>query len=59
MFANNFFLVIAIMQALPDISNTYGIPMMLFPLAIIVGIDMMFAIAEDVARHKADAKANR
>ncbi len=56
--SNCYFLVIAIMQIIPAITNTYGIPIMLAPLSIIVVIDMIFAITEDVTRHKADASAN-
>ncbi len=56
--SNCYFLVIAIMQIIPAITNTYGIPIMFAPLSIIVIIDMIFAINEDVTRHKADATAN-
>ncbi len=56
--SNVYFLCIAIMQLIPAITNTFGIPIMLAPLSIIVVIDMIFAITEDVTRHKADAAAN-
>ncbi len=46
------------MQLIPAITNTYGIPIMFAPLSIIVVIDMIFAINEDVTRHRADAAAN-
>ncbi len=56
--SNVYFLVIAAMQVMPAITNTFGIPIMLAPLSLIVIIDMIFVISEDVTRHRADAAAN-
>ncbi|CAM9414176.1 unnamed protein product [Choristocarpus tenellus] len=56
--ANVYFLVLAALQTVPSISNTFGVPTILLPLSIVVIVDGVFAILEDVARHKADGKAN-
>ncbi len=56
--SNVYFLCIAFMQLIPPITNTFGIPIIFVPLSIIVVIDMVFAITEDVTRHRADAAAN-
>jgi magnesium-transporting ATPase (P-type) len=56
--ANCYFLMIAILQIIPQISNTNGIPTTLLPLLFIILIDSVFQILEDIVRHKADNKAN-
>lgn len=56
--ANCYFLMIAILQIIPQISNTNGIPTTLLPLLFIILIDSIFQILEDIVRHKADNKAN-
>ena len=57
-FANCYFLFIAALQCIPQISNTNGYPTVLVPLIIVVCVDAIFSILEDVRRHKADALAN-
>jgi phospholipid-transporting ATPase len=56
--ANAFFLLICVMQCIPPISNTGGIPYTLPVLMFIVGVDAIFAVLEDLRRHKADNVAN-
>ncbi|CAM9420829.1 unnamed protein product, partial [Ectocarpus sp. 6 AP-2014] len=56
--ANAYFLVLASLQTIPEITNTFRVPTILLPLSVVVIVDAVFAILEDVARHRADAKAN-
>jgi len=56
--ANVYFLFIAVLQVIPSITNTFGIPMMLLPLLFVVMVDAVFMIIEDMERHRADQKAN-
>lgn len=44
--ANVYFLVLASLQTIQEISNTFGIPTILVPLSIVVLIDAVFAILE-------------
>jgi len=57
-FANCYFLGVAMMQCIPQISNTNGYPTTLLPLLVVVTISGVFGVIEDMARHKADAEAN-
>jgi phospholipid-translocating ATPase/phospholipid-transporting ATPase len=56
--ANCYFLLIAICQCIPAISNTSGYPTTLIPLIVVVTIDGIFQALEDINRHKADLEAN-
>ncbi|DBA01328.1 TPA: hypothetical protein N0F65_001833 [Lagenidium giganteum] len=56
--ANLYFLLICILQCIPQISNTNGQPSTLPPLAFIIMVDAVFAILEDRKRHIADNIAN-
>ena len=56
--ANCYFLAIAALQVIPQITNTGGYPTTLIPLTFVVVVDGIFAILEDIARHRADAEAN-
>lgn len=56
--ANCYFLLIAILQTIPQITNTDGYPTVLIPLTFVVAVDSIFAALEDYARHKADKEAN-
>ena len=56
---NAYFLVIGILQMIPAISNTGGMPMSWFPLFFVVGIDAIVAVLEDYERHKDDKKVNQ
>ncbi|RHY18978.1 hypothetical protein DYB32_010302, partial [Aphanomyces invadans] len=57
-FANAYFLVVSMMQVIPSISNTNGLPSTAPTLLFIMVIDAIFAILEDRKRHVADAIAN-
>jgi phospholipid-transporting ATPase len=56
--ANCYFLLVSILQTIPQISNTAGLPTTLLPLTFVVFVDGVFAILEDISRHKADTEAN-
>ncbi|GLD91539.1 hypothetical protein PINS_up000072 [Pythium insidiosum] len=56
--ANLYFLLICILQCVPQISNTGGQPSTLPPLLFIIMVDAVFAILEDRKRHIADNLAN-
>ncbi len=56
--ANVYFLIIAALQMIPQISNTNGLPTFLLPLSIVVAINAAFAAVEDLGRHKADKESN-
>jgi len=58
MIANLYFLFISCMQVIPPISNTSGYPTTLMPLSFVVVVDAVFAVLEDLNRHKADDEAN-
>lgn len=46
------------MQCIRSISNTNGIPTTLIPLLFVILVDGIFAVHEDINRHKSDAQAN-
>lgn len=56
--SNLYFLVICVLQCIPQISNTNGQPSTLPPLMFIVTVDAVFAILEDRKRHIADNISN-
>lgn len=56
--ANFFFLVVCILQSIPSISNTYGVPTNAPVLFFVIAIDAVFAIIEDRRRHISDNEAN-
>jgi phospholipid-translocating P-type ATPase (flippase) len=56
--ANAYFLMVSVMQCIPPISNTDGVPTALPTLLFIISVDAVFAILEDRRRHKSDATAN-
>lgn len=56
--SNLYFLIICILQCIPEISNTSGSPLTLPPLVFIITVDGVFAILEDHKRHLADNNAN-
>lgn len=56
--ANVYFVIITIMQMIPRISITEGVPAQLFPLAFVVFISMIKDIFEDYKRHKSDNAEN-
>lgn len=56
--ANFFFLVVCILQSIPSISNTYGVPTNAPTLFFVIFIDAIFAVMEDMRRHRSDTEAN-
>jgi magnesium-transporting ATPase (P-type) len=57
-FANAYFLCVCILQCIPQISITSGIPTSIFPLAFVLFFDGLVTAREDYKRHQDDAKAN-
>ncbi len=56
--ANAYFLMVAILQSIPDISNTNGNPSVLPVLVFILGVDALFVLMEDYGRRKSDHISN-
>jgi phospholipid-transporting ATPase len=56
--ANVYFLIICILQVVPAITNTNGLPTTAIPLFFVVLGDGIIMLREDMARHKADREAN-
>ncbi len=46
--ANFYFLVMSILQLFPIISDTGGVPILVFPLALVVFVSMVKDIFEDL-----------
>ena len=58
-FANAYFLLVAILQTIKDISITDGIPSTFLPLSAVLSFDGFVTAREDYKRHKDDARANQ
>ena len=56
--ANSYFLVVACLQCVEEISNTDGYPYTAGTLFVIFLVDATFAVLEDRDRHKADVVEN-
>ena len=56
--SNIYFVIIAILQCFPDISNADGKPIILFPLCIVVFINSVKDFYEDWKRKKSDDEEN-
>lgn len=56
--ANIYFLLIAVLQIIPDISNTNSQPLQLVPLMFIIAVSMVKDAFEDYKRHKSDFEEN-
>ncbi|RLN90603.1 hypothetical protein BBJ28_00022403 [Nothophytophthora sp. Chile5] len=56
--ANAYFLLVSVLQCIPSISNTSGLPSNLPVLVFILAVDGVLAIIEDRRRHVADKEAN-
>ncbi|GAB9476364.1 hypothetical protein Gpo141_00013430, partial [Globisporangium polare] len=56
--ANAYFLLVSILQMVPNITNTGGLPSNLPVLVFILAVDGILAIIEDRRRHTADNEAN-
>lgn len=57
-FANFFFILLAVMQAIPRISITDGSPTILLPLFLVISISMLKDLYEDWKRKKSDRTEN-
>jgi phospholipid-transporting ATPase len=55
---NLYFLLIAVLQLIPSISLTGGLPTVAVPLAIVVIVNMIKDSIEDYRRHVSDNKEN-
>ncbi|KAJ1636083.1 hypothetical protein T492DRAFT_420514 [Pavlovales sp. CCMP2436] len=58
-FANFYFLCVGCLQAVPQISVTGGVPVLLGPLLFVTGVDAITKLYEDWQRRRADAITNR
>ncbi len=56
--ANAYFLFFAILQCIPEISNTQGKPTMLLPLIFVISVSMLKDLLEDYKRQKSDKEEN-
>lgn len=56
--ANVYFIFISIMQMVPIISITNGVPAQAFPLSVVIVLSMIKDIFEDYKRHKSDHQEN-
>ncbi|KAL7693147.1 putative P-type ATPase, subfamily IV, P-type ATPase, A domain superfamily [Plasmopara halstedii] len=56
--SNMYFLFIALLQTIKEISNTSGIPTILLPLAVVLVCSAIKEALEDRERHRADHVAN-
>jgi phospholipid-transporting ATPase len=57
--ANVYFLVVAVLQCIPGISVSHGIPSILLPLAFVLTISAVKDAVEDYKRRKSDREENR
>lgn len=56
--ANIYFLIIAILQSMPQISVTGGIPNILLPLSFVLTVSAVKDLLEDIKRSKSDKEEN-
>ena len=56
--ANQYFLLICILQSIPSVSITDGIPTTAIPLALVLFVDGFFTAVQDYNRHVADRSVN-
>ena len=56
--ANVYFLIVSILQCIPNITITNGQPTTLFPLAFVVIVSMIKDLYEDVKRSRSDREEN-
>lgn len=57
-FSNIYFLFITVLQLLPDVTSSNGVPTMIVPLLIIIVVSGVKDVIEDLQRHRADAQQN-
>lgn len=58
-FSNVYFLFITVLQLLPDVTSSNGVPTMVLPLAFIIVVSSVRDMMEDIQRHKADRQQNQ
>jgi phospholipid-transporting ATPase len=56
--SNIYFLFLVLLQITPEISNTYGQPITLIPLSIVIFCSAIKDLVEDLQRRYADSKLN-
>jgi magnesium-transporting ATPase (P-type) len=56
--ANAYFLLLTLMELIPEINSAGGFESMLIPLIMVVGISMTKDLFEDRKRHTADSEEN-
>lgn len=56
--ANIYFLIIGFLQLIPEISASLGVPVILFPLTVILIVTAFKDLFEDLKRKKSDAQEN-
>ena len=56
--ANVYFIIVAILQSIPDISNSGGYPSILLPLGLVVMVTATKDALEDSKRRKSDDEEN-
>lgn len=56
--ANVYFLIVAVLQSIPEISNSDGIPNILLPLSLVVLVSAVRDLVEDRKRKKSDLEEN-
>ena len=56
--ANFYFLIVCILQSIPDVSITNGVPTSFLPLGVVLLFDGFATAREDYKRHVDDDKAN-
>lgn len=56
--ANIYFLIVAILETIPEISNTDGIPSILLPLTLVLTVSAIRDLIEDRKRRKSDNEEN-
>ncbi|EZG43481.1 putative ATPase, partial [Gregarina niphandrodes] len=56
--ANFYFIVMSIMQLIPTISDSGGVPTYLVPLAFVMAVTMIKDAWEDIKRHRQDKEQN-
>ena len=56
--ANVYFLILAVCQSIPEISNSNGIPTVLMPLSLVLAISAIKDLMEDNKRKKSDNEEN-
>ena len=57
-FSNIYFLVMGILEMIPAISTSNGLPVIYFPLVFIIFLTALKDLVEDYKRHKSDKKEN-